>query len=119
MQSTAIKAYEIFKRHFTAEEAEILMDFRDESLFRWVASKEDIASVRTELAEVRNELATVRTELKEDIAGIREDMLKMEGSLRADMFKMEGSMIKWFIGTALAMTGLLSGIVFALLKLVH
>ena len=35
------------------------MDFRDESLFRWVASKEDIASVRTELAEVRNELATV------------------------------------------------------------
>ena len=55
-----------------------------------------------------DELSTVRTELKEDIAGIREDMLNMEGS-----------MIKWFIGTSLAMTGMLSGIVFALLKFVQ
>ena len=57
MQSTAVKAYEIFKGHFTAEKMEILMDFRDEFLFRWVASKkEDIASIITVLAEVREDM---------------------------------------------------------------
>jgi len=64
MEAVAIKAHEIFKKHFSAEEAEVVMAWKDESLSKWVASKEDVANVRGEL--------------KKDIAILREDMAKLE-----------------------------------------
>jgi hypothetical protein len=52
MESSAIRAYEILKRHdFSAEEAEIIIASKDESLAKWVASKEDLVSVKLELRE--------------------------------------------------------------------
>jgi len=52
--------------------------------------------------------------LKEEMARVKEDMAKMEGSLREDLVKMKIRLIKWFAGTPLALTGVFSGIVFAL-----
>jgi hypothetical protein len=88
MESTAIEAYEIFKSHFSEKEAKTIMAWKDESLSKWVASKED--------------LNAVKSELKEDIAAVREDMVKMETRI-----------IKWFVGCLMAQTG----IAFAVMKL--
>ena len=46
-----------------------------------LATKDDIASVRTELAEVKAELAEVKAELKADIAAVRADMSGLEARL--------------------------------------
>jgi hypothetical protein len=107
--------------------------------------KGDIAAVKADLTKVKDELKGDISKIREDMlkmegslregmlknkADLKEDMAKMEGSLREDMaknkaelkedmLKMESSMIRWFMGTALAMTGLLSGVVFAIVKLVH
>lgn len=43
-----------------------------------LATKEDLANLRTELKE---DIANVRTELKEDIANLRTDMIRMEARL--------------------------------------
>ena len=101
MQLAAIEKYEIFKKYFSEEDAKIVTESIDESLFRWVANKEDLAKVQTELKE---NISSVKTELKGDIAGIRENMAKMEGSLRGDMKEMGSLLIRWFIGTDLALT---------------
>jgi len=89
MEATAIKAYEILKKHdFSAEEAEIIIASKDESLSKWVASKEDVAAVR-------------------------EDMAKMEGRLEGNIARLETRLIKWFVGTSIALVS----IVFAIMKL--
>ncbi|BCX87765.1 hypothetical protein MIN45_P0132 [Methylomarinovum tepidoasis] len=43
-----------------------------------LATKEDLANLRTELKE---DIANVRTELKEDIANLRTDVIRMEARL--------------------------------------
>jgi len=93
MPLQSVQVYNLFRsKNFSDEEAELVAAAIDH--------KENLAT--------KGDIAEVKAELKEDISRIREDMVKMESS-----------MIKWFMGTAFAMTGLLSGIVFAMLKFVH
>jgi hypothetical protein len=95
---------------------------RDESLAKWVASKEDLANVRTELKEdiasVKLELkediaaldmkiASVRSDLKEDIASVREGMVRMEARLENKMSKLEVRLITWFVVTSLTTMGIM------------
>jgi hypothetical protein len=82
MQPTAIERYEIFKKYFSEEDAKIVTESTDESPFRWVAGKEDIAEVKDDIAAVKVAVFAVKAEL-------RGDMLKMEGSLREGMAWMQ------------------------------
>jgi hypothetical protein len=65
--------------------------------------KADIAALRSELkadiAEVRTELKAVRTELKADIAALKSD-------LSGDIAVAKHDMLRWIVGMAFAQTGL-------------
>lgn len=61
-----------------------------------LATKDDIAGVRTETAEVRTEIAEVRTEiaevkaeLKTDIATVRTELAEVKAELKADISGLE------------------------------
>ena len=61
-------------------EARALAEGLDQALREEVATKTDLAAVKTELAAhiaaVRADLAAVRTEFKTDIAAVKHDMLR-------------------------------------------
>ncbi len=69
-------------------------DFLTHYLLSEVATKTDLAEVKTELktdiAEVKTEIAELKTELKTDIAGIKTDMAEMETRLTMRMLFMVG-----------------------------
>ncbi|HET8929212.1 MAG TPA: hypothetical protein VFN21_01010 [Acidimicrobiales bacterium] len=76
--------------------------------------KSDMAELRTEIGGIRTELKSdigglrsetggIRTELKSDIGGLRSEI----DGLRSDM----NQLVYWVIGTGLAFTGLLSGLI--------
>lgn len=65
--------------------------------------------------------------LERTSADIRESMARMEGKVdaidkhsatKADLIGMESRMVKWFVGTALAMTGLAVAISFGIARLI-
>ncbi len=84
-------------------EARALAEGLDQALREKVATKIDVASVRTELsadiAAVRTELAAVRTELTADIAALSHE-------LRAEMQTVKHDMLRWMVGMAFAQVGL-------------
>ena len=91
-------------------EARALAEGLDQALREEVATKTevasvrtelsaDIAAVRTELAAVRAELAAVRTELTADIAALSHE-------LRAEMQTVKHDMLRWMVGMAFAQVGL-------------
>lgn len=91
-------------------EARALAEGLDQALREEVATKTevasvrtelsaDIAAVRTELAAVRAELAAVRTELTADIAALSHE-------LRAEMQTVKHNMLRWMVGMAFAQVGL-------------
>ena len=76
-----------------------------------LATKEDIAEVRSELkeeiAEVRKEIAEGKTELKEDIAEVRKEIAEVRSELKTD--------IKWIMGIMITGLGAISSGIIALL----
>ena len=77
-------------------EARALAEGLDQALREEVATKTDLAAVKTELAA---DIAAVRTELKADIAA-----LKME--LKGDIAAVKHDMLRWMVGMAFAQVGL-------------
>ena len=83
-----------------------------EATYAHVATKSDIADVRTEIANLRTELKTdianLRTELKTDIANLRTEVKSDIGSLRTKVSSDIGSLrsdlknMRWMIGTIIA-----------------
>ena len=61
------------KGHFTSEQAEALAEALGEASQGDLATKADLAEVRTEIADVRN---CNETELKSEIAATKTDLLK-------------------------------------------
>jgi chromosome segregation ATPase len=105
------------------------------------ALKSDIAEFRTEfkteVTELRTEIAEVKSELKADIAELKTEMTKYEGRIdnqfaninlkfadvntkfadqnaKAEAAKLE--LLRWMIGTQLALAGLITGLLLKLLK---
>lgn len=82
---------------FTEEQAAGLTDAVQEINFSHLATKEDVASVRTELKQeivlVRTELSAVKTELKQDIASVRtelkQDITAVRTELKQDIINLD------------------------------
>ena len=73
-------------------EARALAEGLDQALREEVATKTDLAAVRTELAA---DIAAVKTELKAEIAAVR-----------VDLAAVKHDMLRWMVGMAFAQTGL-------------
>ena len=113
-------------------EARALAEGLDQALREEVATKSDIAAVRTDLAGVRAELkadiSALRTELAADIAGVRTELkadiselrtelktdisaLKTElkgdvAAVRTELAVVKHDMLRWMVGMAFAQVGL-------------
>ena len=95
-------------------EARALAEGLDQALREEVATKTDLAAVKTELAAdiaavktelaadiaaVKTDLAAVRTELKGDIAALKTE-------LKGDIATVKHDMLRWMVGMAFAQAGL-------------
>ena len=84
-------------------QARALAEGLDQALREEVATKSDVAAVRTELAAVRHEL-------KADIAAFRQELTAAIGTvrneLRADNQVTKHDMLRWMVGMAFAQVGL-------------
>lgn len=113
MTLTAFDTLEISKRlrgaGFTEPQAEavtgVLRDARDADLSQ-LATKADLAQIRTELAQVRTELkseiAQLRSEVSAEISQLRSEMRSEIEILRRDLTIRLGSMIVVATGVLLA-----------------
>ena len=54
-----------------------------------LATKGDVAEVRTEIAEVKTEIAEVKSELKTEIAEVRTEIAEVKSELKQDLLKVE------------------------------
>ena len=55
------------------------------SPFEHMATKEDVANVRTEIEGVRTEIANVRTDLKTEIEGVRTEIANVRSDLKTEI----------------------------------
>jgi molecular chaperone GrpE (heat shock protein) len=90
-------------------EADALSEFVQSHL----ASKQDVSELKQEIAdtkaELKQEIADTKAELKQEIAEVRADLLNLRAELKSEI----ASVIKWNIGTMVAMVA----IVLAVLRL--
>ena len=117
-------------------EARALAEGLDQALREEVASKSDLAAVKTDLAaniaavrtDLAADIAAVRTELAADIAAVRTDLaadivavrtelaaeiaavrteLRAEiAAVRVDLAAVKHDLLRWMVGMAVAQTGL-------------
>ncbi len=72
------------KGHFTAEQAETLAEAFGEAAHEDLATKADVAALRSEL---KSEIANLRAELKTDIAEVK-----------AEIAGVKAEILKWMVG---------------------
>ena len=91
-------------------EARALAEGLDQALREEVATKSDIAAVKTDLAVVKAELAAdiaaVKTELKGDIAAVKSHLVAVEHKLRVEIQTVKHDMLRLMVGVAFAQAGL-------------
>ena len=89
------------KADFSSKQAEGLAEALGHSYADNVATKTDIAELRSEIAELRTELKTemaeLRTELKTEMAELRTEFGTETSGIRADMNSLKAELLKWFI----------------------
>jgi uncharacterized small protein (DUF1192 family) len=101
------------KGHFTPEQAETLAEALGEAAHGDLATKADLAALRSELktdiAGVRTEIAAVKAELKADIAGVKAELkadiaavrteLKADiAAVRTEIAEVKADILKWVVG---------------------
>ena len=95
-------------------EARALAEGLDQALREEVATKTDLAAVKTELsvdiAAVKTELsakiAAVKTELSVEIATVDTRLTTVEHKLRVEIQTAKHDVLRWVVGMAFAQTGL-------------
>jgi hypothetical protein len=95
-------------------EARALAEGLDQALREEVATKTDIAAVKTglsaEIAAVKTglsaEIAAVRTELSGEIAAVDARLTSVEHKLRVEIQTAKHDVLRWMVGMAFAQTGL-------------
>ena len=83
--------------------ARALADGLDQALREEVATRTDLAAVKTELAA---DIAAVRTELGADIAAVRTELKGDIAAVRMDLAATKHDMLRWMVGMAVAQVGL-------------
>ncbi len=66
-----------------------------ETALPYLATKADLANVRTEL---KQDIANVKTELKEDIANVRTELKQDIANTKSELKDAINSQTKWFMG---------------------
>jgi hypothetical protein len=74
-----------------------------------LATKTDVADLRADVADLKADLAGLRIATKGDLAEVR-------ALMKADLLDMKADLLKWHVGTLLAITAIYGGLV-SLLKL--
>ena len=95
-------------------EARALAEGLDQALREEVATKTDLAAVKTELAadiaavktELAADIAAVRTELAADIAAVKTELRAETAAVRIDLAAVKHDMLRWMVGMAFAQVGL-------------
>lgn len=76
------------------------------------ATREDLAKLR---GEMREEMAALRGEMRGEMAKLRgemrEEVAALRGEMRGEMARLEARLIKWNVGTIIAVAGLTLAIV--------
>jgi hypothetical protein len=98
------------KGHFTPEQAEALAEALGEASQGDLATKADLALVRTEIADVRTEIAELKTELKSEIAELRIE-------LKTEIAETKTDLLKWIIGAIGFQTVVILGALISLVKI--
>ena len=91
---------------------------RMEGALPYLATKADVESLRADMiagdAALQSEIGSLRTELKTEIGSLRAELKTEIGSLRADIYRdiyrMEARLIKWWVGSMIAMTVVISSL---------
>ena len=88
-------------------EARALADGLDQALREEVATKTDLAAVKTELSA---DLAALKTELSADLAALKTelsaDIAALKTELSVDIAAVKHDMLRWMVGMAFAQVGL-------------
>ena len=83
---------------------EAIVNSRDHDLSK-LATKEQLGEVKMEIQSVKGQVEAVKVQL--------------EAKIDSSISKLEASLLKWFIATAITLTGILSGIILAAAKFIH
>ena len=105
-------------------EARALAEGLDQALREEVATKSDLAAVRTDLAaniaavrtdlaadiaavrtELAADIAAVKTELAADIAAVRTELRGEIAAVRIDLAAVKHDLLRWMVGMAFAQVG--------------
>jgi uncharacterized protein involved in exopolysaccharide biosynthesis len=94
----------------TERQAELLADvFREsrEPDLERLATKADIAELRTEFAELRAEFAELRAELKAEVADLRTELRSGLADLRGEIARSRNAQTMWIVPLLFAQVGAL------------
>lgn len=121
MSATPLQVYEAIKPKLGEKESQLLLEHiaRQTELFtrelatksdmKDMATKADLVNLRTEIVSIREQMITkVDLEIaamREQMA-TREDLAHLRAELLAEMGKLESRLIRWNVGTIIAVAGL-------------
>lgn len=114
MSSTAL--YKAFIEVGASEESatKAAEDVIQVSQLPQLATKTDIAEVRTEIALLRNDMTSQISGVNSRIDSLRNDVKSEIGSLRSDVADRESRLIKWMVSSLFVFASILASIIIAL-----
>ena len=80
---------------FSREQATALTEALATSAQDTIATKDDVANLRS---EVKADIADLRSEMKEEIAKLRTEMIELKAELKGDIADLKAELIKWIVG---------------------
>lgn len=110
---------------FSREQATALTEALATSAQDTIATKDDVANLRSEvkadIADLRSELkadiADLRSEMKEEIAKLRTEMIELKAELKGDIADLKAELIKWIVGAIVLNLFGTAGLVITLTKI--
>jgi glyceraldehyde-3-phosphate dehydrogenase/erythrose-4-phosphate dehydrogenase len=96
-------------------EARALAEGLDQALREEVATKTDLAAVKTglaaDIAAVKTELAADIAAVKTDVATVRTELVAVEYKLQVEIQTAKHDVLRWMVGMAFAQAGLTVGLI--------
>ena len=93
-----LKLSKALRVSFSPEQSDTLATAFSESTEDSVATKLDIAELKTEIADLRAELKTEIAELRTGIAELRADLKTEIAAVRGEIATLKVDMVRWIVG---------------------